>query len=202
MDKLNKKGQTYDQYMQSIKEKSFPSVALTVDNVIFAIKEERFAVLLVQRGEFPFIDDWALPGGFVEKEETCEAAAIRELKEEAGLSNIELEQLYTISVPNRDPRGRTVSNCFYGVCSETFEVKASDDAKDAKWFLVDFAAKDDLYELVLKSGTLTLNAVMRIKRYPNGKIDVNASTIINQAGIAFDHALLILYAIENLSNEL
>ena len=114
-----------------------------------------------------------------------------------GLKGIELEPLYTISTPNRDPRCRTVSNCFVGVCEEALKLKAGDDAKDAKWFIVDYAAKGDLYELVLKSGKITLNAVMRIKRCQNGKIDVNASTTISQNGLAFDHAMLILYAIES-----
>jgi len=82
--------------------------------------------------------------------------------------------------------------------SSTQKLKAADDAADAKWFNVDFAAKDDLYELVLKADGITLNAVMRIKRCKNGKIDVNASEIVSQKGIAFDHAMLILYAVESL----
>jgi len=197
---VNKKGQTFSQFMQEYKKANYPAVAVTVDDVIFAIDKERPAVLLIQRGDFPFIDDWALPGGFVQIGESCEDAACRELKEETGLLDVDLEQLYTVSTPGRDPRCHTVSNCFIGVCPETLKLKAGDDAADAKWFVVDYAAKDDLYELVLKSDDTTLNAVMRIKRCPNGKIDVNASEIQSQQGIAFDHAKIILYAIEALFN--
>jgi len=201
-DIVNNKGQTYDEFMTAYKKAKYPTVAVTVDDVVFAIEKDRLAVLLIKRGNFPFLNDWALPGGFIQKDETCEEAALRELKEETGLkADIDLEQLYTISTPDRDPRCRTISNCFMGVCAETHPLKCGDDAADARWFIVDFAAKDDLYELVLKCGDdVTLNAVMRIKRCANGKIDVNASEIVSQSGLAFDHAKLILYAIETLSN--
>jgi len=197
-DVVNNKGQTYKEYMTEYKKKKYPSIAVTVDDVIFAIEKDRPAVLLIKRANFPFINEWALPGGFIQKDETCESAALRELAEETGLLDVDLEQLYTISSPGRDPRCRTVSNCFIGVCAETLPLKGGDDAADAKWFSVDYAAKDDLYELVLKCKGITLNAVMRIKRCFNGKIDVNNSEIVSQNGLAFDHAKLILYAIETL----
>ena len=197
-EKLNKKGQNLTEFLEEYNKLGYPSVAVTVDDIVFAIGEECPAVLLIQRANFPYIDDWALPGGFVDLEESCEEAAARELSEETGLKGIDLEPLYTVSTPGRDPRAKTVSNCFIGICPSTQKLKAADDAADAKWFNVDFAAKDDLYELVLKADGITLNAVMRIKRCKNGKIDVNASEIVSQKGIAFDHAMLILYAVESL----
>ena len=196
----NKKGQSFDQYMDEYSKANYPGVALTVDNVVLAIQDELPAVLLIERADFPYIGDWALPGGFVDKFETCEEAAERELQEEAGLLDIELEQLCTVSTLNRDPRCRTVSSCYLGVCAETLDLKSGDDASDAKWFCVDYVAKDNMYELVLKSDTKTLNAVMRVSRCLNGKIDINKTEIISQTGLAFDHAKIILYAIESLSN--
>jgi len=197
---INKKGQTLEEFLAEYKTLGYPSVAVTVDDVVLAINNERLAVLMIKRANFPYIYDWALPGGFVEDHESCEQAAARELAEETGLQDIELEQLYTVSTPNRDPRVRCVSNVFVGFCPKALPVIASDDAEDAAWFTLDFAAKDDMYELVLQSEKETLNAVMRINRCKNGKIDINASEILSQNGIGFDHAKLILYAIETLSN--
>lgn len=194
----NKKGQTFSEFMKEYKKKHYGKVAVTVDNVLFSICDERLSVLLVKRGDFPYIGEWALPGGFLDDDESCEEAAARELYEETGIDGVELEQLYTVSTPNRDPRCKTVSNCFMGVLENPVEAYGDDDVADAQWFAVDFAAKDDLYELVLK-GEESLNAVMQIKRCKNGKIDINNSVIISQVGLAFDHAKLILYAIESLN---
>ena len=78
--------------------------ALTVDIVVFALDEHDLQVMLIQRDLAPFAGNWALPGGFVRVEETLDAAAARELREETGLDDIFLEQLYTFGAVDRDPR--------------------------------------------------------------------------------------------------
>ncbi|MCL2847957.1 MAG: NUDIX hydrolase [Firmicutes bacterium] len=198
LEKLNKKGQNFEEFMIEYRQMGYPVEAVTVDGVIFAVGDNNFSVLLIKRDNFPFIDDWALPGGFVDGEEKYEDAAIRELEEETGLKGVQLEELCTVCGEGRDPRAKTESKCYFGVCSSCCELKPSDDASDAKWFSVDYAAKNDFYELVLKSGKITLNAVMKIVRNADGKIDIDASKIISQKGLAFDHAKIILYAVENL----
>jgi 8-oxo-dGTP diphosphatase len=115
----------------------YPRPALTVDAVVFALDEGDLKVLLIKRGLPPFEGKWALPGGFVHMEETLEAAVRRELKEEAGLENIFLEQLYTFGEPGRDPRGRTVSVAYYGLVKlAEHRPAAATDAADAAWFAV------------------------------------------------------------------
>jgi 8-oxo-dGTP diphosphatase len=79
---------------------------LTVDCVVFGFDEGDLKVLLIERGLEPFKGRWALPGGFVRVDETLDAAARRELQEEAGLANVFLEQLYTFGAADRDPRER------------------------------------------------------------------------------------------------
>jgi 8-oxo-dGTP diphosphatase len=113
----------------------YPRPALTVDAVVFAFDDQDLKVLLIQRALAPFAGKWALPGGFVQMHETLETAVRRELKEEAGLANIYLEQLYTFGEPNRDPRGRTVSVAYYALVKlADHQLVASTDAKDAAWF--------------------------------------------------------------------
>src|SRR5512144_2583327 len=115
----------------------YPRAALTVDCVVFGFDEADLKVLLIERGLDPFKGRWALPGGFVRVEETVDAAARRELAEEAGLSNVFLEQLYTFGEVNRDPRERVVSVAYYALVKlSEHEAKAATDAANAKWFPV------------------------------------------------------------------
>ena len=93
----------------------YPRPALTVDVVIFTLREDRLHVLLIRRAEKPFADMWALPGGFVKIDESLEKAAYRELEEETGLREAYLEQLYTYGDPTRDPRGRVVTVAYFAL---------------------------------------------------------------------------------------
>jgi 8-oxo-dGTP diphosphatase len=112
----------------------YPRPALTVDAVIFNREENKLKVLLIKRKYPPFKDQWALPGGFVDIDETLEEAIHRELNEETGLKGLKLEQLYTFGALHRDPRGRTVSVVYYGFYDPNQDPKAGDDAKEVKWF--------------------------------------------------------------------
>ena len=112
----------------------YPRLAITVDAVVFKNLNSKKFVLLIQRKNEPFKGEWALPGGFVDMEETLETAVQRELEEETGINNVELFQLHAFSSLDRDPRGRTVSVVFWGIAdSETLPV-SGDDAADANWF--------------------------------------------------------------------
>lgn len=114
----------------------YPRPALTVDVVIFTLRDSRLQVLLVQRGEAPFVGQWALPGGFVHIDESLEMAAGRELAEETGVQQAYLEQLYTYGEVGRDPRGRVVSVAYYALIPAGTPVQAEggSDARQARWF--------------------------------------------------------------------
>src|SRR5690606_28424247 len=72
-----------------------PRPALTADAVVFRFARGQLEVLLIRRAHAPFEGQWALPGGFVDMDETVEHAAARELAEETGITGVELEQLHT-----------------------------------------------------------------------------------------------------------
>ena len=113
----------------------YPRPALSSDIVVFSYNKSRLLVLLIERKYMPFKGRWALPGGFVDMEETAEECAYRELNEETGLEIKNLTQLVTASTLGRDPRGRTVSVFFYGFINyDIANIKAGDDAKNAQWF--------------------------------------------------------------------
>ena len=112
----------------------YPRPALTVDMIVLKTPCNDGEILLIQRLNPPYKDNWALPGGFVDMDETLEEAASRELKEETGLMNILLNQFKAYSAVNRDPRGRTVSMVFIGIAPPETQVFAGDDAKNAHWF--------------------------------------------------------------------
>jgi 8-oxo-dGTP diphosphatase len=115
----------------------YPRPALTVDCVVFGFDEGDLKVLLIERGLEPFKGRWALPGGFVRADETLDAAARRELQEEAGLTNVFLEQLYTFGAADRDPRERVVSVAYYALVKlSEHAAKAATDAANAQWFPV------------------------------------------------------------------
>jgi 8-oxo-dGTP diphosphatase len=109
-------------------------LSVTVDIVLFTIRDRRLQVLLIRRLARPFENRYALPGGFVQENESVEAAAVRELREETGVDRVYLEQLYTFGDPKRDPRGRVITVAYYALVPHTQALHAGTDAADAAWF--------------------------------------------------------------------
>jgi 8-oxo-dGTP diphosphatase len=107
---------------------------VAVDIVIFTIQSGMLRVLLVKRGIPPFAGQFAIPGGFVREDESLDQAALRELKEETGVGDVYLEQLYSFGDPGRDPRGRVISVAYYALISaDRSPLVAGSDAADARW---------------------------------------------------------------------
>ena len=113
----------------------YTKLGITVDIVIFTIKDNDLKVLLIKRNLDPFKGNWALPGGFVRENENLEQAAKRELEEETGVRNVYLEQLYSFGSVGRDPRGKIITIAYMAlVNAEQLKLKATSDASDAQWF--------------------------------------------------------------------
>lgn len=142
----------------------YPRPALTVDCIIFGFdKSEQLKVLLIQRGNDPYKEHWALPGGFVDMEEDLETAALRELEEETGVTNVFIEQLYTFGQPSRDPRGRVVSVAYFALVNlSKHPVQPNSDARNVNWFgLNEIPPLAFDHEHILKVGIARLRAKVR-----------------------------------------
>jgi 8-oxo-dGTP diphosphatase len=146
---MAKKKYTYD----------YPRPSVTVD-IIVVTTGSRPKVLLIRRKHDPFAGRWAIPGGFVEMDETLEASARRELREETGVETAELVQLHTFGDPGRDPRGRTISVVYLTrVDPGQVHPKAADDAAEAGWF-----ALDELPELAFDHAEIVALARQHVSR--------------------------------------
>lgn len=97
----------------------------TVDIIIEVKTKTKKGIVLVERKNPPY--GWAIPGGFVEYNESLEEAALREAKEETGLKVKNLRQFHTYSEPGRDPRFHTISTVFVAEADRL--PRASSDAK-------------------------------------------------------------------------
>jgi 8-oxo-dGTP diphosphatase len=137
----------------------YARAALTVDCVVFGLDERDLKVLLIQRAADPFAGRWAIPGGFVEVDETLDAAAFRELREETGVDKLFLEQLYTFGAVDRDPRERVVSVAYFALVKlGEHRVRAATDARNAAWF-----ALDDLPKLAFDHHDILATAQARLR---------------------------------------
>lgn len=114
----------------------YPRPAVTTDCVILTFHEDRLKILLIRRGIAPFKGQWALPGGFLRMDESAEQGALRELREETGVTGCAIKQFHTFSDPGRDPRERVITIAFYALMKWRQAVGA-DDAELADWIPVD-----------------------------------------------------------------
>lgn len=208
-----------------MKEEFFrPSV--TVDTIIFTVRdsnvenyrklpEKKFQVLLVKRATEPHKNKWCLPGTFVREKERFEEAVNRCLEEKANMKDIYLEQLYSWGDPLRDPRGRVISTSYMGlVDSHNIQMKAGKNVEDIDWFDITLKTlqetnkekeegyyKTEKIEILLKNKQLTLRSRVKVvKELVNGNLIIY--TQILESDLAFDHAKVLIYAIERLKNKI
>lgn len=132
---------------------------VAVDIVIFTIQSGELRVLLVKRGIAPFADQFAIPGGFVLESEGLDQAALRELREETGVADVYLEQLYSFGDPDRDPRGRVISVAYLAlIAGDRSPLVAGSDAADARWWAV-----GDLPPLAFDHGKILDYSLQRLR---------------------------------------
>lgn len=115
----------------------YPHPAVTVDVVVLTVSENTLHLLLVRRANPPWQGMWALPGGFVEIDESLRRAAWRELREETGVSTGHLAQLGAFGRPDRDPRERIITVAYYSLMPQNkLRIRAASDAADVRLFAI------------------------------------------------------------------
>lgn len=208
-----------------MEKEEFFKPSVTVDTIIFTVRdsnvenyrklpEKKFQILLVKRAIQPHKNKWSLPGTFVREKERFEEAVNRCLEEKTNMQDIYLEQLYSWGDPLRDPRGRVISTSYMGlVDSHNIQMKAGKNVEDIDWFDIELNTlqeknkeKEDGYykteeiEILLKNKQITLKSRVKVvKELVNGNLIIY--TQILESDLAFDHAKVLIYAIERLKNK-
>lgn len=193
MENVDANGLTEAQFLAEYKQKDYPKPSLTADMAVFRPvggPEGEWEVLLIRRGGHPFLGCWAFPGGFVEPGEDADQAAVRELQEETGLTDVSLEQFGLYSAPGRDPRAWTVSEAYLGVVDKNAQACAGDDAADAKWFSLSLNEIDQTGKYRLVATAAEDKLLVEFSALPHMFGSCKAS-VTRSEGFAFDHGRIL-----------
>lgn len=173
---MDSQKKTEEEFLKTYDDSKYKNPSVTTDILVFSIsKERKLQLLLIKRGSHPYQGRWAIPGGFVQIDESLEEGAHRELEEETGLKDIYLEQLYTFGDVDRDPRKRVISVVYMAlVPNGKLNFVAGDDAEEA-----------GLFEITVFDKSMKLYC----EAY-DALIDLNE--------LAFDHAGIVSTALERL----
>ena len=203
--KENAKGESLETFLNNYDPTKYQSPCNTVDTLVFTYIEENGhkkinRLLLIKRANHPSIGLWALPGGFVDFKEDLKAAAIRELKEETGIGDIDAIQLKSYGKYDRDPRTRIITTAFVTLIPEGSQnAKADDDASDAAWFdvhVIDISENVTRLTLTSKEKEEVIAADIEKKIVNIAGIIGKEYKTIEKIGLAADHGEIILEAYE------
>ena len=171
----DKNGLTEEEYLKAYNPGDWKRPSLTADICIVSSEGDEKRILLIRRGNHPYLGRWALPGGFSEEGERIEETAARELLEETCIS-MQPEDLTLVGVyskPGRDPRDWTVSAAYLAVVDpDKVKPIASDDADDVGLFTIINIESIDPFLI---------------------KID---GTVLTKKDLAFDHYEIIMDALK------
>lgn len=223
----NRQGLTEEEFLAQYDAGQYERPSVTVDMLVFTVMnlrsesyrklpEKALKILMVKRGDHPYLGYWALPGGFVNIDESLDKAALRELKEETNIEDIYMEQLYTWGDVGRDPRTRVIGCSYLSlVDSSKLDIVAGDDAEDAAWFTVKCSIIEQkktsigkefnvqsMVRLVLRNDSEELTAVIKVNKTFDGNVVRVERELIESEGIAFDHGKIIEYAVLRMRNKI
>ena len=201
----NSDGQNLKDFLESYDPNRYQHPSNTVDTLVFTYIEEKGIkkinkLLMIKRGNHPGIGWWALPGGFVDFMENLDDAAKRELQEETGVENIEIEQLGCYGAFDRDPRTRIITTAYVALVKDgSVSAQAGDDAKDAGWFSIEekllFCGADkETYLLKLENADndLRLQAKVEVTLNPKAILKNKKYTVVERDLLCADHGAIIL----------
>jgi len=216
-----------DEFLKNYDENDYKRPSVTNDIIIFTtadmdednlrkVPKRGMQVILIKRDDYPYIDKWALPGGFVGIEESLEAGAKSKLKEKTGIDNVYTEQLYTFGDVGRDKRTRVISVGNIALVEKnSIRLKEVDLQKKSGWFWIDktLISSEKYEEYIENKNLLSLKSIDEtiIMNYEvTEKIgrDIfrkkeTTYRLLNSATdeLAFDHYKILDYGIDRLRNK-
>ena len=198
--KKNAQALTEEQFLKLYNPEDYIRPSVTTDLLILGINKDysSLKVLLVKRNEHPYIDRWALPGGFIQNDETAHNAASRILQSKTHLRDVYLDQIYTFTKPDRDPRTRVMSIAYMSLVSEPDETSSDDEA----WFNLKFT--DQSIELSNKEKGIFISYTLKKESFQNGIVRYENFTaaLAGKEGLAFDHIEIVIEGIKKLREQI
>ena len=186
--------QSEQQYLQNYDPSQFEHPSVTVDILIFTVSDRKLRLLLIRRNEHPYLGKWAIPGGFLRMDESADEAAARRIREEAGVESVHLEQLYTFSAVDRDPRTRVISIAYLAtVPAGRLHFLAGSGADEAALFSIDGITGENVGEKPEVPDSRASEEM--ILTGPDGEL-------ITGSDLAFDHASIIRTAVQRMRGKL
>lgn len=221
---INKDGLTEEEFLRQYSPGNYERPSVTVDMLLFTVvdkvvedirklNEKELRILLIKRKDHPYIGEWAIPGGFVNINESIEEAAHRELKEETNIDNIYMEQLATFGDVGRDPRMRVISTAYMAlVPNKNLNPIAGDDAENVAWFTIkrgEITEREQgiSFNLILENKEENILISYKIiEKYSYSGVTKTKEVLytVNKESnneIAFDHVKIINMALDRLKNK-
>ncbi|WP_294186940.1 NUDIX hydrolase [uncultured Clostridium sp.] len=221
---INKDGLTEEEFLRQYSPGNYERPSVTVDMLLFTVvdkvvedirklNEKELRILLIKRKDHPYIGEWAIPGGFVNINESIEEAAYRELKEETNIDNIYMEQLATFGDVDRDPRMRVISTAYMAlVPNKNLNPIAGDDAENVAWFTIkrgEITEREQgiSFNLILENKEENILISYKIiEKYSYSGVTKTKEVLytVNKESnneIAFDHVKIINMALDRLKNK-
>lgn len=200
----NKDGLTEVEFLAEYNPGNYERPSVTTDILILGMNKDysSLKLLLIKRGDHPFLGSWALPGGFISPNETAYVAATRELKEETGIDDVYLDQIYTFTKPGRDPRTWVMSIAYLSLISNLREVSGQDDADDAAWFDLKFT--DDSITIKNDEKGVAIEYSLKKETFRNGALQYQnyIPTLVSTDALVFDHVEIIIEAMKKLREQI
>lgn len=221
---INKDGLTEEEFLRQYSPGNYERPSVTVDMLLFTVvdkvvedirklNEKELRILLIKRKDHPYIGEWAIPGGFVNINESIEEAAHRELKEETNIDNIYMEQLATFGDVGRDTRMRVISTAYMAlVPNKNLNPIAGDDAENVAWFTIrrgEITEREQgiSFNLILENKEENILISYKIiEKYSYSGVTKTKEVLytVNKESnneIAFDHVKIINMALDRLKNK-
>lgn len=212
--KKDKNGLTEKEFLKDYKAGSYERPSVTADILVLGTSDDlrTLKILLVKRDEHPYLEQWALPGGFVRKDETAYQAAERKLSQETGLKGVYLDQIYTFTNPARDPRTWVMTIAYLALVSDTSDdvlhgvtcvgdYDSDGGVQDAAWF--DLVIDAESISFINAERNVEIRYSIENKRFKNGRIFYEnwVSKPASKEELAFDHIEIIIESILKLKAE-